>query len=64
MNHAVWWPLLGAAIAGTVLAISFYLAWSVRFRVRVLGIAAELSFLIFLFCLGGAAVGWLLTHRP
>lgn len=64
MTWAVWWPLLGAAIAGSVLAISYYLAWSVRFRVKLLGATAEVTFLIFLFCLGSAAVGWLLTHQP
>lgn len=64
MTWPVWISLLGAASAGTVLAVSYYLAWSWRFTKKRIGMIAELSFLVLLVFLGGAAVSYLLTHIP
>lgn len=64
MTWAVWWPLFGAAIAGTVLAMSFYFHWSFRYARKGLGLTAEVSAMLLIICLGAAAVTHLLSHFP
>lgn len=64
MSWSVWWPLFGAAAAGTVLAVTFYIHWSYRYTKRMLGLVSEVAALLLIVCAGGAAIAALLTNTP
>jgi len=64
MTWLVWLPLFGAAASGTTLAITYYLHWGFRFSRPRLGMTAEISFLLFILCLGLSVIGHLLSNPP
>ena len=64
MTWAVWWPLLGAAIASSSLAIFSYFAWAFRWDRPRLNLAAELSLVALLAFLGLTGIGYLISHTP
>lgn len=56
MTWGQWIAAMVAAIAGSVLAVSYYLHWGARYRVRLLGLVAETAFLLLLVALDALAM--------
>lgn len=64
MTWWCWLSLVVAALAGTTLAISYYMHWTYRFERRLLGQVSEIAFLILILALASAAFGALWSGRP
>lgn len=56
MTWGQWIAALVATVAGSVLAVSFYLHWTYRFQRRVLGVVTETAFLVLMVSAGALAI--------